>query len=644
MIVFLFFQIAIAQLPPSPFGETNKICPSGNNPYSVDGFPGSPFKLNIFTDIFKNPQIAIPKFKKCRNDNHCMFSYEFDIVDIQLRTFDKLITNCRRFPATWFLSYGGQIPGPTIIVPTGHESFVRFNNKIGTRFIKQSHRPCLGTRSGRPISVHLHGSASLAPFDGWAEDETCNGESKDYIYPNNRPATAWYHDHALHITADNAYLGLAGLYLISSKKKHGGCGEPWNLENIEEKMMILNDKVIDNKCQMYHDIFKLHKDDLYGDINMVNGIPFPHMPLEPKWYRFRLLNAAASRPYLVKLKEQINPTTFNDIGHLICKIIASDGGFRESPVSFPISGLRIGVAERYDIVCDFSNYAGKTIYLWNDKDEMMKGVPYFCYSHLISKITVSKVVNPSMPKFIETLDVPKPLIPLTKVLNQNDINIAKQMITNGEYHRKMVFGRSNGHWTINGETWDSFKIAATDIGLNTWELWMFQSGGGWFHPVHMHLVDFYILKRDGHNGVEPYEFMSAKDVFFLGPSDKIWMIVRFGPHKGDYMFHCHNLIHEDNDMMRAMRIINGDQGLNSQTAQQYIINPLVNIIYNNFKYADPMLGETAARRTITAPKHDLTLIQNMLNLNLYRIFYPTIQDKELTKNYINPWTSEWCPV
>jgi hypothetical protein len=88
---------------------------------------------------------------------------------------------------------------------------VRMNNKIAGNYFPLGQSPCDAPgRSGRPFSTHLHGSASLATFDGWAEDETCGGETKDYIYPNNRPTTGWYHDHALHITADNAYYGLAG--------------------------------------------------------------------------------------------------------------------------------------------------------------------------------------------------------------------------------------------------------------------------------------------------------------------------------------------------------------------------------------------------------------------------------------------------
>jgi hypothetical protein len=154
--------------------------------------------------MYTSPVIKSYNNKVCRDDLHCIFSYEMNIVDVQLRVFDKSVPECSKFPGTWFLSYDGVVPGPTIIAPTGHESIIRFNNKITFQYFKQRYDPCIMSRNGRPISVHFHGSASLAPYDGWAEDETCLGETKDYVYPNNRPTTGWYHDHALHITADNA--------------------------------------------------------------------------------------------------------------------------------------------------------------------------------------------------------------------------------------------------------------------------------------------------------------------------------------------------------------------------------------------------------------------------------------------------------
>ncbi len=177
--------------------------------------------------------------------------------------------------------------------------------------------------------------------------------------------TGWYHDHALHITADNAYLGLAAFYLSTLKKTAGGCGEHWNLDNIEEREMMLADKVLDSACQLFHDIQGAHKDDLYGDVNMVSGVPFPNMPMVAKTYRFRFLNAAVARPYLLQLKNE----RLQDVGPRVCKVIATDGGYRGTAVPFPSFGLLLGVAERYEVVCDFSSLAGQTLYWYNGKDD-----------------------------------------------------------------------------------------------------------------------------------------------------------------------------------------------------------------------------------------------------------------------------------
>jgi len=87
-----------------------------------------------------------------------------------------------------------------------------------------------------------------------------------------------------------------------------------------------------------------------------------------------------------------------------------------------------------------------------------------------------------------------------------------------------------------------------------------RTGGGWFHPIHMHLVDFFVLQRNdntGTDGLFAYERMVPKDVVYLGPGQDIYMIARFGAHRGMYMFHCHNLVHEDYDMLCAMNVVTG---------------------------------------------------------------------------------------
>jgi len=640
---------AISSVPSymiSPYGDQDDICVKYDGvSVFVNGWPSTPHKTVPFVNAFHNPVDAIPSFQECRDDGHCIRSFEMDVKPVQARVWDQAVPACQNYPATWFLSYNGSLPGPTISIPTGHESLVRFNNKMPlTGPFSGTFEPCTAEhgRQGRPFSVHYHGSASLAPYDGWADDETCFDESKDYVYPNQRPNTGWYHDHALHITADNAYAGMAGFYVVSSKIKHGGCGEPWNMEDMEEKYMVLGDKLLDDQCQLRMEPKTIHERSFYGDIITVNGIPWPVMNVEPKWIRFRVLVASISRPFNYRIKTEAGV----DVSKDICYVIASDGGYRKSPIPFPANGLLHGVAERYEFVCDFSKMKSKTLIMWNENDfDQMKDTPFYCYSHLIMKIVVGSeyTATTKPPVFNPNLAPDPQLMPVDIALSQKEVDQAVAMAETGKYHRRMDFGRRNGHWVINGETWDTFKIAAEDVGLNTWELWLFRTGGGWFHPIHMHLVDFIVIKRDGGNGVRTYEQMVGKDVFYLGPANNVYVLVRFGAHKGDYMFHCHNLIHEDNDMLRAFHMVDGNMGKTADTATQFIQNPLVNIIYSNYAYADPMYGETAAKPTVDKPVITKEFVRETLNKNLYRIFYPTAADYTLMNGAKDPWVAKVCP-
>lgn len=284
-----------------------------------------------------------------------------------------------------------------------------------------------------------------------------------------------YHDHGLHVSAQHAYAGLKGFYYSSSKVKDGGCGEPYNLEDVEELPMMLADVVLDSQCQLYSDFKGVHQDDLYGDINTVNGVPFPRMRLQAKWYRLRLLNASPSRPYLLKIKDERGV----DVSATSCQIIASDGGYRSSPVAFPAAGLVVVPGERYEAVCNFSGHVGKTLWIWNEKDVQFKEeVPMFCYSHLIAKIEVGSAPSSPAPAFNPALRPATNTIPQSVVLTPTDIATAQAMANAGRFHRQFDFGRTGGQWTINDLTWESATIAAADVGQNTWEVWKFHTGGG----------------------------------------------------------------------------------------------------------------------------------------------------------------------
>jgi bilirubin oxidase len=112
-------------------------------------------------------------------------------------------------------------------------------------------------------------------------------------------------------------------------------------------------------------------------------------------------------------------------------------------------------------------------------------------------------------------------------------------------------------WTVNGKTFADVNnriLAKPQRGaVEIWELE--NSSGGWSHPVHIHLVDFQILSRTGgKRSVLNYEKEALKDVVLLGVNEKVTVIARYAPYDGVYMFHCHNLIHEDHDMMAAFDV------------------------------------------------------------------------------------------
>jgi FtsP/CotA-like multicopper oxidase with cupredoxin domain len=127
--------------------------------------------------------------------------------------------------------------------------------------------------------------------------------------------------------------------------------------------------------------------------------------------------------------------------------------------------------------------------------------------------------------------------------------------------RPFRFERKNGLWTINGKTWDT-KRSDANPGLGDTEIWELENkSGGWSHPVHIHLIDFQILDRNG-KPPHPYE-RGPKDAVYIGEGEKVRVLMRFGPQKGKYMMHCHNLVHEDHDMMTHFDV--GSTGVDPAT-------------------------------------------------------------------------------
>ncbi len=416
--------------------------------------------------------------------------------------------------------YNGVAPGPTILARRGTPLSLAVRNDLPAK------HPQWGYEAW--TSVHLHGSASKPQYDGYASDITMPGQIKTYQYPNNQEARSlWYHDHGVHHTAENAYMGLAAMYLMS--------------DELEDRLpipkgaydlpVVISDKMFaaDGRL-MYGD--EGHS-GLYGDVMLVNGRPWPNLRVARRKYRFRILNASLSRGLRLQLSNTSLPMT----------VIATDGGLMPKPQN--TTQLRVGMAERYEVVIDFTNIpVGTKIQLRN------LGVPNSRDFDHTDKVMQFEVTADTFDA--RDNEVPAELNPANEIMGLDETKVPGITTVKLELHR------SNSTWKVNNTTWDdivasNYRTVVANPQPDEVQIWeITNKSGGWFHPTHIHLVDFKILSR---NGKAPYSYeLGPKDVAYVGENESVRLITKFAHQTGRYMIHCHNLPHEDHDMMTQFRV------------------------------------------------------------------------------------------
>ena len=394
--------------------------------------------------------------------------------------------------AIW--GYNGITPGPTIKQRSNRKAVLQHVNTLP-----------------EATSCHLHGSPTVPQFDGHPEILVKAGETLNYQYPTQASArTLWYHDHAMHTTARHVYQGLAGFYLVSSAAEDN-LGLPSGQYDVP---LLIQDKLFTGDGTLVYD--DEGHSDLMGDITLVNGAPWPVMEVDARKYRFRFLVGSNSRGYELALSNGM-PFT----------MVATDAGLMPKPQR--VTSFIIGMAERYEAVVDFSSLReGTEVVLKNRRGDAEMG-----------DVMKFKVVR----KAADDSRVPD-------VLNPTYAPIAASSATQTG---KWRFDRSGGMWTINGRIWETGRVDAKPA-LGSTEIWeLTNNSGGWFHPVHIHLVDFQILSRNG-RAAYPYE-RGWKDVAYVGENETVRVIMKFGPHRGKYVMHCHNVVHEDHDMMNQWEVV-----------------------------------------------------------------------------------------
>ncbi|KAK4634969.1 Bilirubin oxidase [Fulvia fulva] len=459
---------------------------------------GSPEYKWIFENPLPIPEIAQPAFTETINGRQVQY-YESEIKPFEQQVYPNLGT-------AKLIGYDGVAPGKTYCVPRGTETVIRYTNR--------------GTQSS---SVHLHGSYTHSAWDGWAFDELQPGQWKDYYYPNTETARPmWYHDHAHGHTAADAYYGQAGVYIITDPAEDA-LGLPSGKYDVP---LCITDKIY----QANGDLASPTNNPInfFGDTIEVNSQPWPYLNVEPRKYRFRLFDMSLSRSYDIYIAdENNNPIQF--------QVIGSDSGLFAAPVD--AKDVVISMGERYEIIIDFSCFAGQNITMFNG--QQIAQINEFHNTDKVMRFVVGDSVtdesNNNVPSTLNgAIDWPAQRDTIDKTFN-------------------FQMGGADV-WTVNGVDFsdpNSRVLARPPQG--TVERWrLVHTGGPAVHPVHIHLVNMQVLSRTGGaRGLMPYEAAGLKDVVMLAPGEIVDVLAFYGPWNGLYMFHCHNLVHEDHTMMAA---------------------------------------------------------------------------------------------
>jgi spore coat protein A len=515
----------------------------------------TPRSLERYIDALPIPPKLAPE--ETRNDK---ISYRIRMLEFHHQLHSQL-------PPTRLWGYEGQYPGPIIEAHRGKPITIEWENHLPAQHLFKVDPHVHGAMPPAPAVrtvPHLHGSRTRSESDGLPEKWFTPGQSARYLYPNNqKAATMWYHDHAIGITRLNVYAGLTGFFFLRDDAEQR-IGLPAGDYEIP---LLLQDRTLDDQGQLVYSPTiengtKLPPGvwgpEFFGDLPVVNGAIYPYLEVEPRCYRLRVLNGSNSRFFHLFLNLAKRPT---DIPSLVTlQQIGTDGGFLPKPAT--LNKLLLGPAERADMIVDFSSFAGKSITLSNDAPSPFPGWDMMNAHHApLYELMQFRVSLPLRGKN-KAFSIPTAM-PFQK-LDESASIVTRDFVLLERMDGK---GQSLGV-RINDKGYDDPVTEFPKLGST--EKWRFINTTDDAHPMHLHLVQFQILQRQGFDPValskgkvlpigiprppQPNE-AGWKDTAVVSPNEVLTILVRFEGYTGRYVFHCHMLEHEDNDMMRPYEVI-----------------------------------------------------------------------------------------
>jgi len=490
-----------------------------------------PNSLTPFVDALPIPAPAKSTAMRRSPTNHAV---KIPYYRIPMQAFETRVHRDMKPTSMW--GFGGTFPGPTFDLQSGQEVLVEWANELPLKHFLPIDHSLHGAEAEKPevrAVSHLHGAKAPPESDGYPENWIVPGKSVVYHYPNQQDAAMlWYHDHAMGINRLNIFAGLAGAYILRDQTE-----EALHLPSCKfEIPLVIADRMFDKDSQLYYPVSdKLESPwipEFFGNANLVNGKLFPFLDVEPRKYRFRVLNASNGRFYRLALS---NKQPFHQIG--------TDQGLLAAPV--PVQKIVIAPGERLDLIIDFKDAAGSKIVL---NDDFVAVLQFRVSEAGVRDDSVLPAKLRTIEKLQESAATKTRLLSLDEVddLVQNPVKMQ-----------------------LNGSSWHD-PVTENPV-LNSTEVWSFVNPTDDSHPIHIHLVRFQILDR---RKFETFGYLSHRQLRFTGPpvppdpSEAGWkdtvraepgmvtrIIARFEGYPGRYVWHCHILEHEDNEMMRPYDVL-----------------------------------------------------------------------------------------
>ncbi len=427
----------------------------------------------------------------------------------------------------------------------------------------------------QPTIIHWHGLHTPANMDGHPSDTIASGGRYDYDFTvRNRGGTYWYHTHAHELTADQAYHGLASFFLVEDNDQRS-LTRAFDLQlGVTDLPIVIQDKQFDSQGKL------IYKPDMHeammgwlGDIILCNLTPNAVQSVMPRTYRLRLLNGSNSRIYRLGFVSGHTALGFTVIG--------TDGGLLERPEA--ATEVFIAPGERLDVLFD----AGQVPV---DSDVFLKSLHFDAMENEGgiggggSRGSSGMGGLPGMPGMTQMMNsMGSSRLPLGAEFNILKLSVVagerviaplptrlssiKPIATEGAAERKIELSMGQMRFLINGLTFRMDEIAF-DVKRNAVEVWSISNPAlGMPHPMHIHGFSFQVLERIG----SPPQMSAAarfgkgrvvsdlgwKDTVLVWPGETVRIALDFThDYPGDqiYVFHCHNLEHEDAGMMINFRV------------------------------------------------------------------------------------------